>query len=231
MLNFADDGFAVVAGVLAPDRCDALCAAADDATRAAQAGGAAGTRSLLAHGWCRQLAAGLRAHPDIAAHLEPDAVAVQCTYFEKSVDRNWLVPVHQDLAIPVARRVDHPALRGWSHKEGSLFVQPPADVLARLVAVRVHLDPCGPDDGALHFLPGTHRLGRIDAAGAGALRRAPARAPVTPVLARGDVLLMRPLVLHASSKATGHSRRRVLHVVFGPAALPYGLNWEFAAKL
>ena len=72
--------------------------------------------------------------PDTAG--DADAVAVQCTYFEKSADRNWLVPIHQDLAIPVARRVEHPALRGWSHKEGSLFVQPPADVLAQLVAVR-----------------------------------------------------------------------------------------------
>jgi hypothetical protein len=32
--------------------------------------------------------------------------------------------------------------------------------------------------------------------------------------------------LHASSKATGTSRRRVLHFVFGPRALPYGLEWE-----
>jgi hypothetical protein len=39
---------------------------------------------------------------------------------------------------------------------------------------------------------------------------------------------MRPLALHASSKATGTSRRRVLHFVFGSAGLPYGLQWEHA---
>ena len=38
-------------------------------------------------------------------------------------------------------------------------------------------------------------------------------------------MLMRPLLLHASSKATGASRRRVLHFVFGPPALPHGLAW------
>ncbi|WP_182990142.1 hypothetical protein [Massilia sp. Se16.2.3] len=37
---------------------------------------------------------------------------------------------------------------------------------------------------------------------------------------------MRPLVLHASSKASGTSLRRVLHIVFGPPALPYGLRWQ-----
>jgi hypothetical protein len=36
---------------------------------------------------------------------------------------------------------------------------------------------------------------------------------------------MRPLALHASSKATGTSRRRVLHIVFGPAEPGYGLQW------
>ena len=42
---------------------------------------------------------------------------------------------------------------------------------------------------------------------------------------RGDALLMRPLVLHASSKSSGSSLRRVLHFVFGPEVLPYGLAW------
>ena len=38
---------------------------------------------------------------------------------------------------------------------------------------------------------------------------------------RGDALILRPLVLHASSKPSGSSLRRVLHFVFGPEVLPY----------
>ena len=45
---------------------------------------------------------------------------------------------------------------------------------------------------------------------------------------RGAALLMRPLTLHASSKSMGASRRRVLHFVFGPPELPYGLRWRYA---
>ena len=36
---------------------------------------------------------------------------------------------------------------------------------------------------------------------------------------------MRPLLLHASSKASGTSRRPVLHFLFDPAALPDGMAW------
>jgi hypothetical protein len=39
---------------------------------------------------------------------------------------------------------------------------------------------------------------------------------------------MKPLLLHASSKATVPNRRRVLHFLFGPKALPLGLSWAYA---
>ena len=38
-------------------------------------------------------------------------------------------------------------------------------------------------------------------------------------------MLMRPLLLHASSKTAGTSRRRVLHFLFGPRELAFGLVW------
>lgn len=133
------------------------------------------------------------------------------------------MPIHQDLSIPVRARVDHPDLRGWSDKEGGLFVQPPVEVLEQLVALRIHIDPCGDEDGPLQFLAHTHTRGRIGAHEASQLKRDGQL--VTCSVARGGALLMRPLALHASSKATGTSRRRVLHFVFGPPVLPFGLAW------
>ena len=100
------------------------------------------------------------------------------------------------------------------------------DVLEQLVALRVHLDPCREEDGPLQFVPATHMLGRVDAGQARVLK---GTGPVvTCALERGGVLMMRPLALHASSKAGGTSRRRVLHFVFGPPELPHGLRWEQA---
>lgn len=220
--RFNADGFATIPCVLPAQECDEI---ATHITRLAP--DTAGTRCLLPQAWCSALARRLRAHPGIASIVPATHVAVQCTYFEKSVDRNWLVPIHQDLSIPVAARVDHPALRGWSDKEGSLFVQPPAGLLEQLVALRVHLDPCGDDDGPLRFLPGSHQQGRLTAQEAHEQRQA---GPLTScAMERGDVLAMRPLTLHASSRATGSSRRRVLHFVFGPPDLPHGLTWPHTA--
>jgi ectoine hydroxylase-related dioxygenase (phytanoyl-CoA dioxygenase family) len=126
----------------------------------------------------------------------------------------------------VAARVDAPGWRGWSEKEGSLFVQAPVAVLEQLVAVRLHLDDCSAVDGPLRVLPGSHRLGLLADEEASRLR-----AQSTEIVCearQGDALLLRPLLLHASSKANGHSLRRVLHFLFGPPELPQGLRWQHA---
>ena len=185
-----------------------------------------GTRCLLGESWCSALVDQLRGHPALKDLIPAEYVAVQCTYFEKSAERNWLVPIHQDLSIPVANRVNDPALVGWSEKESSLFVQGPTEVLEQLIAVRLHLDDCGVKDGPLRVVPGSHLRGRIAPDEAPAARSQIGEVSCEGV--RGSVLLMRPLLLHSSSKAAGQSRRRVLHYVFGPRNLPSGLSWPLA---
>ena len=105
-------------------------------------------------------------------------------------------------------------------------MQPPVEVLEQLVAVRLHLDDCGESDGPLRLVPGSHRLGVVDPQQA--LVERDARGQTTCTALAGDALVMRPLALHASSKSSGTSRRRVLHVVYGPARLPEGLDWAAA---
>jgi len=81
-----------------------------------------------------------------------------------------------------------------------------------MLAVRLHLDDCDAENGPLrvrnqqppvgHF-PQRRNL-RVVAEHAEAL-----------CLARvGEAVLMRPLLLHASSTATNPRRRRVLHIVY-----------------
>jgi hypothetical protein len=216
--RFTRDGYLLLPDLLSPAEARACTrAAAPSATRSG------GTRTLLQSAWCAALVQRLRRHAALAPLLPGDAVSVQCTYFEKSVGRNWLVPWHQDLSVPVAERVDDAALRGWSLKEGVLQVQPPAVVLEQLVAVRLHLDACGPQDGPLRVLPGSHTAGvRPEDASTAADGAVICTAP------RGSALLMRPLLLHASSRASGHGLRRVLHLLFAPPALPHGLRWHHA---
>jgi ectoine hydroxylase-related dioxygenase (phytanoyl-CoA dioxygenase family) len=145
-------------------------------------------------------------------------------YFEKSSSNNWLVSIHQDLSIPVQARVDAAACSGWSKKDGVLFVQPPAAVLENIVAVRLHLDDSTPTNGPLRVVPGSHRSGRLTSQQAAELR---GRSGVVDCLVpKGGVLLMRPLLLHASSKAEELTPRRVLHFVFASPLLPLGLAWH-----
>jgi len=186
----------------------------------------AGSRRLLDEAWCARLAGALRGDARIRSLLPHDAVAVQCTLFDKSPTKNWLVTLHQDLSIPVQGRVDSPECSGWSEKEGQVYVQPPLSVLEQLVAVRIHLDECPVESGALRVVPRSHLEGRLSRERAEALRSLHDET-VVPV-ARGGALVMRPLILHASSKATSLAPRRVLHFVFGPPKLPLGLEWRWA---
>jgi hypothetical protein len=213
------DGFALLPVLLEAAEIDRI-----DAAMARRL--AAGARELLAEPWCAELARRLQFDERLAGAIPATHRPVQCTAFEKSVDYNWLVAVHQDLAIPVAARVDGAVLRGWSNKGGTWFVQPPADVLRQLVALRLHLDDCGPDDGPLRVVPASHVEGLLD--DAAAIARRDARGTVACPVPRGGAMLMRPLLLHASSKASGASRRRVLHFLFGPPHLPLGLAWAHA---
>jgi ectoine hydroxylase-related dioxygenase (phytanoyl-CoA dioxygenase family) len=219
--RFEKEGFALIPAVLGEPDLQRLLEAV---SRIDNTG--AGTRSLLDHSWCAALARTLHRHAAIAQLVPAGAVAVQCTYFEKSREQNWLVPVHQDLSIPVREKILHDDLTGWSEKEGTVFVQLPVGILEKIIIVRLHLDDCREEDGPLRVVTGSHRGGRIGPQDASAIRDASGET-ICRVPA-GGALMMKPLLLHASSKASGQGKRRVLHFVFGPQSLPYGLKWQYA---
>ncbi|MBN8752102.1 MULTISPECIES: phytanoyl-CoA dioxygenase family protein [Variovorax] len=209
-----EKGYALLPALLPPDLLD----------EAAQSlgrwlGQAAGSRNLLSSPACRQIAVELKARLLEAGLLDSASVAVQCTLFDKTAERNWLVALHQDTSIP-ASSDSLPTVV----KEGEPYVQPSAELLQSLLAVRVHMDDCGPDAGPLRVVPGSHRNGRLSDVESQAVRAA--HGETTCTAARGDALLMRPLLLHASSRAQLPVRRRVLHFLFGPAHLPPGLAWN-----
>jgi len=148
------DGFAVVPEVIDDIQCDIL---ASQIMEMQDTG--AGSRTLLMQPWCAELASSLRRHPVIGRLLPRDAAAVQCTLFDKSPAKNWLVSLHQDLSIPVRCRVENPDCSGWSEQEGQVYVQPPVSVLQQLVAVRVHVDDCPAESGALRVVAKSHSQG------------------------------------------------------------------------
>jgi ectoine hydroxylase-related dioxygenase (phytanoyl-CoA dioxygenase family) len=219
--QFEENGYVIVPPALEENACDALLTQITGAS-----GTRAGTRNLLSKDWCQQLAHSLKQHRTIAKLLPLKPAAVQCTFFVKSPDKNWMVKFHQDLSIPVKEKINQPECTRWSEKEGTLFLQAPGSILRNLVAVRVHLDDCTSRNGSLRVVPGSHHLGHITEKEIAAERQR--LGEVACAAKKGSVLLMRPLLLHASSKATVSSYRRVLHFLFGPSSLPFGLEWHQA---
>lgn len=221
-------GWLRVPALLSPSMLRALPldSALETASEAEVRDTSAGSRNALDWPWCAALVEPIRARLRALGVLSADAVAVQCTLFRKTPDCNWKVPYHQDLSVPVATRIDEAGLSGWAMKEDGEYVQPPTALLASSLAVRVHLDPCPADSGALRVLPGSHRWGRIDAERIATLDKR--EREVVCEAEAGDAILMRPLLLHASSKARAPNGRRVLHFLFAPREPGSGLSWRIS---
>jgi ectoine hydroxylase-related dioxygenase (phytanoyl-CoA dioxygenase family) len=92
-----------------------------------------------------------------------------------------------------------------------------------MVSLRIHLDGCGPDNGPLRVLPGSHRHGKLDDDEIERWRLTTEE--VSCCVSRGDVLVLKPLLLHASSSAKSPSHRRVIHIEYACGPLPEGLRW------
>ena len=149
--------------------------------------------------------------------------AVRATLFDKRPDRNWALGWQQDRTIAVKARCDAPGFGPWSRKDGVDYVEPPFDLLTRMLTVRAHLDPVGPDNAPLLIALGSHRLGRIAAADAAAIA---GRSSCMACLAEpGDVWAYATPILHASDAATRPSHRRLLQIDFAVEELPGELMW------
>ena len=159
----------------------------------------------------------------IQPHLGPAAWPVRGILFDKTAAANWKVAWHQDRSIAVRERRDVAGFGPWSMKEGIVHVQPPVQILARMLTLRLHLDDCDETNGPLRVIPGSHRDGILsDAAIAAAVAAGPT---INCCLPAGGALLMRPLLLHASSAAKQPRHRRVIHVEFSADELPGELAW------
>ncbi|WP_374353938.1 phytanoyl-CoA dioxygenase family protein [Chitinimonas sp.] len=143
--------------------------------------------------------------------------------FDKQAGRNWLVSWHQDRTIVVDRRLDLPGWGPWSRKEGQWHVQPPPAILQAMVTLRLHIDATNADNGCLRVIAGSHLAGLIAEADVGAAVAAGQETLLT--MQAGELLAMRPLLLHASSKARQPGHRRVVHLEYCAAPLPAGLEW------
>ena len=198
-----DRGFEIVEGVLTSEACD-------DALEAVRRAGRA--RNLMRVPEVGSLARSPRVLDIARRWVGPYAAPFRATLFDKSGLRNWFVIWHQDTTLPVESRADGEGWGPWSVKGGILHVRAPARALDRIVALRIHLDASTEDNGPLRVVPGSHVLGVLGSDEA--LEAAKRRPPESCLVGRGGGLAMRPLLVHASSRAESSRPRRVLHVEY-----------------
>jgi len=218
------DGYAVTADVLTPTQCDriieALSVVEPDASR--RRGGVRNILQLV--GQIRRLVLEGPVRDMVEQVLCPSAFAVRGILFDKTPESNWNIRWHRDTTIAVSHRVDELEGYGpWSTKAGVTHVRPPVSVLEQMLTLRLHLDACDEDNGALRVIPGSHRAGMDE----GKPSEPEARVYPAP---RGGVLLMRPLLWHRSTKAVAPHHRRIVHIEFADKPLPIPLQWHDPLK-
>jgi ectoine hydroxylase-related dioxygenase (phytanoyl-CoA dioxygenase family) len=217
-------GYAVADIVLAAHQCEHIAAALP-----AVAAGRGGLRHLIGHPTVLQLLQHERLGAYLWSVVGRDLVAVKATLFDKTQQTNWRAQWHQDRTISVREKMDVAGYAPWSAKSGVPCVDAPAEVLAQMLAVRIHLDDCGADNGPLRVLPGSHQLGKLDAE---ELESVVASTAVAEVYApQGAIVLMRPLLVHASTAARNAGHRRVLHIEFAPPEAISPLQWHATVPL
>jgi ectoine hydroxylase-related dioxygenase (phytanoyl-CoA dioxygenase family) len=151
-----------------------------------------------------------------------DFFVVKSIYFDKPERSNWFVAWHQDLTISVDRKTELPGYGPWTVKQDQFAVQPPLNILQNNFTIRIHLDDTDEGNGALKVIPGSHSCGIRRAE---TVNREIDAEQICNVKA-GGIMIMRPMLLHASNRTTNNKPRKVIHIEFSNAALPKAINWS-----
>jgi ectoine hydroxylase-related dioxygenase (phytanoyl-CoA dioxygenase family) len=210
-----DNGFAVFPQCLEQQTVETLCQFLGDYRHA--------QRNLLDVPIVRDLAGSQSVKQTVGTLLGSECFAVRGILFNKTPTSNWKVVWHQDRTIAVRERKDSPHFGPWTLKAGVPHVQPPATVMARMLAIRLHLDESHEMNGPLRVVPGSHKAGCLSAEEIASWKERPSVICTVP---KGGALLMRPLLVHASSSSTRPEPRRVIHLEFAVDELPDGLEWH-----
>ncbi|RWY53992.1 phytanoyl-CoA dioxygenase family protein [Mucilaginibacter gilvus] len=230
--NIANNGFTVVDDVFAEDEIRSVLheiskADANKSTFRKSAGLFAIRQFLKEIPAAKSLIFNAKLKATIAALFGDGYFVVKSIYFDKPEESNWFVAWHQDLTISVDKRTDLPGFGPWTTKQDQFGVQPPLNILEDNFTIRIHLDNADAGNGALKVVPGSHLKGiyrpeTIDW---------DVETETTCEVKAGGIMVMRPLLLHASSRTTNHKPRKVIHIEFSRAGLPVETSWAELGKI
>ena len=208
-MQVEQDGYAIVPDVFKPEEAQSLALTLESSNLPRSR---AGVRHLLSHPAVMNVANDPRLLGIAQSILGDDAFPFKATLFDKSPETNWLITWHQDTALPLREKQEIHGWGPWSIKEGITYAHAPATALEKIVALRLHLDDSTGENGPLRVVRGTHRKGvfsdeEVEAIVSHAM-------PLGCMAQKGGIIVMRPLIIHASSKSQAEIPRRVLHIEY-----------------
>lgn len=163
--------------------------------------------------------------PDIHSLLPSNNYKiVKAFILDKTQESNWTMPWHQDLLITVQKQIETEGYTNWINYGNIPHVQPPLALLEQLITIRIHLDDCDQENGAMQVIAATHQRGKmnqpdIDAA----VHREPT---ICCAVNRKGIMVYKPLLLHYSPYSQSRRPRRILQLEFAPVNnLATGLEW------
>ncbi|MBL0742041.1 WYL domain-containing protein [Chryseolinea lacunae] len=164
----------------------------------------------------------------ILKKINPQLFLTKAIFFDKTPDSNWYVTWHQDTTIHVTEKIETDGFTGWTKKMNVHGVCPPEEILKNTLTVRIHLDDADETNGALKVVPGSQNKKLTAQEIALIVQNS---LPVTCEVQACGVHILRPLLIHSSSKATSQKHRKVIHLEFNTVELPNGLQWAERAPL
>jgi ectoine hydroxylase-related dioxygenase (phytanoyl-CoA dioxygenase family) len=156
-----------------------------------------------------------------------DYFVVKSIYFDKPEKSNWFVAYHQDLTISVDKKIESQEFGPWTLKQNQFAVQPPLNILQENFTIRIHLDDTNDKNGALKVIPTSHLKGiyRLDS-----INFDKENEKVCDIK-KGGIMIMKPLLFHASGRTINNHKRRAIHIEFGKSLLPANLKWSEHLKI
>ena len=151
----------------------------------------------------------------IVNKISADYRCINSTFYNKPPNSKWKLGFHQDVRINLKYKLEDLEFSSWIERDGFYQVRPPIEVLENIIAIRIHLDDCKIENGALKVVPRSHKQGFID------IINYKLNEVEVLELNEGEVLSLSPLLLHASGNNITAQKRRVIHLEFSNIDLPW----------
>ena len=148
---------------------------------------------------------------------------VRVIFFDKTANKNWLVSWHQDKTIALNKKEDIQGWGPWSIKDNTHHVQPSIEVLEHMLTFRLHLDHADKNNGCLKLIPKSHTMGLLSQKNLNEVVNS--NSGLHCEVEAGDLLIMKPHIIHSSSKSNQPGHRRIVHIEYSNFELPDGLDW------